>query len=198
MSAEPLRNWIGGQKLRCVNANALPRRQLLSSGTRLNATRPDRSASILLPSQIGISIARTRTLVRQWWRSANRIQIHRRVWPRYRTHEARGRGIFAWGNGIVKIGEVYTAGGDYPPTLCCTRAVINGVSARRPPIGLCRTARCARTHRRNLAAQLRKLEEHGHVRIIKGYLGKRTRLSLPQLEATPPARSKLCSTSHSR
>lgn len=27
----------------------------------------------------------------------------------------------------------------------------------------------------NLAAQLRKLEEHGHVRITKGYLGKRTR-----------------------
>lgn len=30
----------------------------------------------------------------------------------------------------------------------------------------------------NLAAQLRKLEEHGHVRITKGYLGKRTRMTV--------------------
>ncbi len=30
----------------------------------------------------------------------------------------------------------------------------------------------------NLAAQLRKLEENGHVRIAKGYLGKRTRMTV--------------------
>ena len=30
----------------------------------------------------------------------------------------------------------------------------------------------------NLATQLRKLEEHGHVRIDKGYLGKRTRMTV--------------------
>jgi DNA-binding MarR family transcriptional regulator len=30
----------------------------------------------------------------------------------------------------------------------------------------------------NLAAQLRKLEEHGHVRITKGYLGTRTRMTV--------------------
>jgi DNA-binding MarR family transcriptional regulator len=30
----------------------------------------------------------------------------------------------------------------------------------------------------NLAAQLRKLEEHGHVRIEKGYLGRRTRMTI--------------------
>lgn len=30
----------------------------------------------------------------------------------------------------------------------------------------------------NLAVQLRKLEEHGHVRIEKGYLGRRTRMTV--------------------
>ncbi len=30
----------------------------------------------------------------------------------------------------------------------------------------------------NLAAQLRKLEKNGHVRISKGYLGKRTRMTV--------------------
>jgi len=30
----------------------------------------------------------------------------------------------------------------------------------------------------NLATQLRKLEEHGHVCIAKGYLGKRTRMTV--------------------
>lgn len=35
----------------------------------------------------------------------------------------------------------------------------------------------------NLAVQLRKLEEHGHVRIDKGYLGKRTRMTVTITEA---------------
>jgi DNA-binding MarR family transcriptional regulator len=34
----------------------------------------------------------------------------------------------------------------------------------------------------NLAAQLRKLEENGHVRITKGYLGKRTRMTVTLTE----------------
>lgn len=35
----------------------------------------------------------------------------------------------------------------------------------------------------NLAIQLRKLEEHGHVTIEKGYLGKRTRMTVTITEA---------------
>lgn len=35
----------------------------------------------------------------------------------------------------------------------------------------------------NLAIQLRKLEEHGHVRIEKGYFGKRTRMTVTITDA---------------
>lgn len=35
----------------------------------------------------------------------------------------------------------------------------------------------------NLAAQLRKLEKHGYVRIQKGYLGKRTRMTVTITDA---------------
>lgn len=35
----------------------------------------------------------------------------------------------------------------------------------------------------NLAIQLRKLEEHGHVRIEKGYFGKRTRMTVSITDA---------------
>lgn len=41
----------------------------------------------------------------------------------------------------------------------------------------------------NLAIQLRKLEEHGHVRIEKGYLGKRTRMTICMTEAGDAALS---------
>lgn len=41
----------------------------------------------------------------------------------------------------------------------------------------------------NLAIQLRKLEEHGHVRIEKGYLGKRTRMTVCITEAGDAALS---------
>lgn len=41
----------------------------------------------------------------------------------------------------------------------------------------------------NLAIQLRKLEEHGHVRIEKGYLGKRTRMTIYMTEAGDAALS---------
>ena len=41
----------------------------------------------------------------------------------------------------------------------------------------------------NLAIQLRKLEEHGHVRIEKGYLGKRTRMTVCMTEAGDAALS---------
>lgn len=35
----------------------------------------------------------------------------------------------------------------------------------------------------NLAIQLRKLEEHGHVRIEKGFFGKRTRMTVTITDA---------------
>lgn len=41
----------------------------------------------------------------------------------------------------------------------------------------------------NLAIQLRKLEEHGHVRIEKGYLGKRTRMTVSMTKAGDAALS---------